>query len=542
LMNTTLLSWFDAGWSLDAAARVVALHHRLRPDDAPEAHEAAAVRDEVHALVRGIMAECGLPDPVLRQTKAHEAPIPDIEGETGYVAEESASVSTAPDAMHRLATMVFGPAGLVVTYNDLTGIAARLTELGDRPGPDGDMWWLDAAVVKVLERGDAGAKPARERWRSADAVAICVRRYADPVVEIPHELNPLATPATYLSRAMVLVLDVALARVRAKAAEAAAAAAALEEEVRRRARQSVGLPRPLTRIMTSGAVSDGDRRLVVESNKGRVTVAQGPRIVLPAKALDPMHGLVAAELARMAHRQWQGLVDNASELVFPVGRDALRERFGETGGADELLGLMRDLMAFEVEGFRLVEAVNLRKDTRHSDTGRKALVMRVVVGVPLAPGSLFRKLEDHGIEWPDGERWFSPVLPQHAGGLLERRLWKRERHAVEVVVPSLLMDRRAEYADQGVRPAELAEELAFLTGFNGREATALLERLANQHRGQGELLPVFEPVAARANRYRLGQAYHEAHTMIVGAAEVTEKAQRGAARSHHARRGGRKKS
>jgi hypothetical protein len=249
-----------------------------------------------------------------------------------------------------------------------------------------------------------------------------------------------------------------------------------------------------------------------------------------------MHGLVAAELARMAHRQWQGLVDNASELVFPVGRDALRGRFGETSGADELLGLMRDLMDFEVEGFRLVEAVNLRKDTRHSDTGRPALMMRVVVGVPLAPLSLFRKLEDQGVEWPHGERWFSPVLPQHAGGLFK----KRERHAVEVVVPSLLMDRRIEYADQGVRPAELAEELAFLTGFNGREATALLERLANEHRGQGELLPVFEPVAARADRYRLGKEYREAHTMIVEAAGVTEKAQRGAARSHNARR--RKKS
>jgi hypothetical protein len=253
-----------------------------------------------------------------------------------------------------------------------------------------------------------------------------------------------------------------------------------------------------------------------------------------------MHGLVAAELARMAHRQWQGLVDNASELVFPVGRDALRERFGETGGADELLGLMRDLMAFEVEGFRLVEAVYLIKDAHHSHTGRKALMMRVVIGVPLAPGSLFRKLEDQGVEWPHGERWFSPVLPQHAGGLLKNQHKKRERHAVEVVVPSLLMDRRAEYAEQGVRPAELAEELATLAGFDGREATALLERLANQHRGQGELLPVFEPVAARADRYRLGKAYHEAHTMIVEAAGVTEKAQRGAARSHNARR--RKKS
>jgi len=217
-----LLSWFDAGWSLDAAADVVQLHQRLRPDKAPTAEEAAAVRDEVNALVRGIMAECNLPAPVRRETRASEAPHPTIEGAMGMVGEENLNVSSDSTAVRRLASVTMFAGGMAVTYNDLTGLAERLAELAESPGPAGDMWWLDAAVVKVLERGEAAAEKARARWRKvnkANAATKCAWRFTQPLVEIPHELSQ--APTTYLSRAMAVVLDVALERVRERERERA---------------------------------------------------------------------------------------------------------------------------------------------------------------------------------------------------------------------------------------------------------------------------------------------------------------------------------
>ena len=116
---------------------------------------------------------------------------------------------------------------------------------------------------------------------------------------------------------------------------------------------------------------------------------------------------------------------------------------------------------------------------------------------------------------------------------MQRKDRYRERHAVEVVLPSLLLDRRVEYATEGVKPHELADELAALTGFRTKEAATLLDRLGkgDTQTGQAVLAPVLEPVEPRADRYRLGATHTDAHTMLMAAAEKTERSRRGAAAS-----------
>ena len=411
MMRATLLSWFDAGWSLDAAARVVSVHQRVRPEHAPEAHEAAAVRDEVHALVRGIMAECGLPAPVQRQTNAHGAPPPEVaamnlppplqwapEGATQPDTEGAGdvvggSISSAPDAMRRLASIVMYPDGMRVTYNDLTGMAARLAELAESPGPAGDMWWLDAAVVKVLERGETGAEKARERWRKANAAMRCAWRYTRPLVEFPPELNTFGTPVTDLSAAMALVLDVALVRVRMRAealeeARQREAAKALEEAARR----GVAVVRP---------VAEG---LMAMSPQQTLRGIEGPAPVaavdgrvfgrIDANVAEHVHLLASVPgqrlvvwLAREGHRRLSQLEPEARLVRFESGSVDLRELFG---GAKDTpwLDIIRAGAGFRFEHDRREFGALWTYDTPIDPADRRRKPIHMVIGTAILPGKV----------------------------------------------------------------------------------------------------------------------------------------------------------
>jgi hypothetical protein len=319
---------------------------------------------------------------------------------------------------------------------------------------------------------------------------------------------------------------------------AAATKLARDEEARRaeilraeRAGKHPAMPRLLTRTLQGNAKVDDANDTRVVTLDGRLTLATGPRIRLPVTPLEPIHGVVAAWLARMAHRQWQQLDDSPNELVFKAGREALRGQFGDLSAGD-LLVLLEDLQRVEVEGFRLIDAVNEVHGEKVT-TGRPVTMLRVVVGVPLAPLSLLAKLKDQGVRLPASASWYSPVLEPWTGGHMQRKDRYRERHAVEVVLPTLLLDHRVEYATEGVKPHELADELAALTGFRTKEAADLLDRLGkgDTQTGQAVLAPVLQPVEPRADRYRLGPAHADAHTMLMAAAGKTQQSQRGAVAS-----------
>jgi hypothetical protein len=298
-----------------------------------------------------------------------------------------------------------------------------------------------------------------------------------------------------------------------------------------RAGKHPAMPRVLSRTLQGNAKADDADNTRVVTLDGRLTLATGPRIRLPVTPLEPIHGVVAAWLARMAHRQWQQLDDSPNELVFKAGREALRGQFGDLSAGD-LLVLLEDLQRVEVEGFRLIDAVNEVHGEKVA-TGRPVTMLRVVVGVPLAPLSLMAKLKEQKVKLPASASWYSPVLEPWAGGHMQRKDRYRERHAVEVVLPSLLLDRRVEYATEGVKPHELADELAALTGFRTKEAADLLDRLGkgDTQTGQAVLAPVLQPVEPRTDRYRLGAAHADAHTMLMAAAGKTERSRRGAAAS-----------
>jgi hypothetical protein len=324
---------------------------------------------------------------------------------------------------------------------------------------------------------------------------------------------------------------------------AAATKLARDEEARReaertetlraeRAGKHPAMPRLVTRTLQGNAKADDADETRIVTLDGRLTLATGPRIRLPDTRLEPIHALIAAHIARMAHRQWQQLDASPNELVFKAGREAMREHFGGLGSADDLLNKLYDLQGVSVEGFRLIDAVNLVHGEKVT-TGRPVTMVRVVVGVPLAPLALMAKLKDQKVKLPASEKWYTPVLEPWAGGHMQRSERYRERHAVEIVLPSLLLDRRVEYATEGVKPRDLADELASLTGFRSKEAADLLDRLSkgDTQTGQTVLAPVLQPVEPRADRYRLGAAHADAHTMLMAAAGKTQRSQRGAVAS-----------
>lgn len=403
----------------------------------------------------------------------------------------------------------------------------------------GDMLRADRALLDVAgpylapsdrENVEQGA---RARWAAFNDIG--------PVTWLPGPLGDWDTAVDDMNaKRLVLLwrrwLDETPAAV---LVNAASGKLALDEEARRaeilraeRAGKHPAMPRLLTRTLHGNAKADDADDTRVVTLDGRLTLATGPRIRLPDTRLEPIHALVAAHLSRMAHRQWQQLDDSPNELVIPAGRAALRAQLGDLAGADELLKILDDLQGVSVEGFRLLDAVNVVHGEKVA-TGRPVTMLRVVVGVPLAPLALMAKLKDQGVKLPASALWYSPVLEPWTGALMQRKDRYRERHAVEVVLPSLLLDRRVEYATEGVKPHELADELAALTGFRTKEAATLLDRLGkgDTQTGQAVLAPVLEPVEPRADRYRLGATHTDAHTMLMAAAEKTERSRRGAAAS-----------
>lgn len=535
--TSELLGWFSPAWSAGASAHVVGMWPLLQPDilagqSPPE------VEGELRSIIRAIMEQAGLPEPTLHTNVPFPFPTNASDGEV--------SLSQVPNAPLQMTELILGAEFMRVSYHDARPTLARLETLGGAEVEGA--WWLDAACCRATKATEAAWKKVRQRWAD-ETLANHEARYttiapevSDAIQTIPHQWVTLTFAPAFASGMMRTVLKQAVARVKARRDAERAAAVAEEKALRvtaeeraklleERAGQYPGMPRVLTRTMTGVARPDGDRRFIVESDAGRITVANGPRIILPKEQLKPFHGVIAAQLARMAHRAWQSGEANSSELVFQVGRDALRDQFGDvTGGAHGLLKFVLDLTEFEVEGFRLIDAANLFEGKRVG-SGRPATMMRVVVGAPLSPGSLFAKLRDNKVEWPDGERWFSPVLPQYFGGVLEPKHRMRERHAVEVVLGSLLMDRREAYATEGIRPVELADELGHLTGFKTADAERLLEHATNTHTGQGKLVSIFQPVGDGSDRYQLGAAYVDAHTMILGAAGRSEQKRSAAAKS-----------
>jgi hypothetical protein len=410
----------------------------------------------------------------------------------------------------------------------------------------GDMLRADRALLDVvgayLADGDRETveRGARTRWNKFQA--------AGPVTWLPGPYGEGDTAvdeadAKRLARLWRCWVDGTNAKTVTIAAQTKLARAARDEEVRReaeraeilraeRAGKHPAMPRLVTRTLQGNARADDADGTRIVTLDGRLTLATGPRIRLPDTRLEPIHALVAAHIARMAHRQWQQLDASPNELVFKAGREAIREHFGGLGSADAMLKILGDLQGVSVEGFRLIDAVNLVHGEKVA-TGRPVAMVRVVVGVPLAPLALMAKLKDQKVEMPASEKWYTPVLEPWTGGHMQRAERYRERHAVEIVLPSLLLDRRVEYATEGVKPRDLADELASLTGFRSKEAADLLDRLGkgDTQTGQAVLAPVLQPVEPRADRYRLGAAHADAHTMLMAAAGKTQQSQRGAVAS-----------
>jgi hypothetical protein len=173
-----LIFWFTPAWLPDHATGAIETTRQQAPELAPEAHEAAAVRDEVHALMRGIMEACGIPQPTMQRRAVIVQDTPDEHGtmRRGFTVDTSNGgpwmtkiVGWGPETDHVEAEMW-----------DLGPASARLAELGEGAGPAGDMWWLDAAVVKVLGLDDNAADTARRRWAAGECLPWYLEDLANP--------------------------------------------------------------------------------------------------------------------------------------------------------------------------------------------------------------------------------------------------------------------------------------------------------------------------------------------------------------------------
>jgi hypothetical protein len=393
IQQSALLSWFDPGWSLDHAARVVTEHRQLRPEDGPAENEEAAVRDEVYTLMRAVMEACGLPTPARKESAKmmpHEstvkavgmdAALNNVVGELHLRMLDNARKGLFANV--RWAGVSVHPDGASVLYDDLTPLAERLAELAESAGPDGDMWWLDAAVVKVLELGEKATEDARKRW-AEDGAQGCAEKY-------------IAAPATHTSKAAGVVFRVALQRVRARAAKA------LEEAAHR----GVAVVRPVAAGLLAMSPQQTLRGIEgpapVATVDGRVFGRIDADVAEHVHLLSSVPGLrLITWLARQGHRNVTSRAVDPRLVQFDGGAADLRELFG---GAKDTpwLDILRAGAGFRfVHGGREFSALwGLEQPEHPADRRRKPI--QIVILTPLLPGFV------HGITDREARR-LVPVL------------------------------------------------------------------------------------------------------------------------------------
>lgn len=324
---------------------------------------------------------------------------------------------------------------------------------------------------------------------------------------------------------------------------AAKEAEAREERVRK-------VPVPSMSGLMAAAVAGLGRQGETPTLRGQAAgiVAYEPGAwVRLAEADGDTAGVLAAWLARVAHRQWLEGVGQPDRVEVVASRESLKKMGlgGDTSRSpaevlEAALALLASVRLMGNDGDKQKGTGHLVLDVLRADKrapsekgGRPSSVYVVSLGWPLIPTQLEALAAERGFTIPRELVWYGPVLePAWAPLTGNTRTQRTQCLAYSVGAGQWLVSRREEYAELGGVRLDTLRPFLQSMGLYHRSHASLADDVAAQWRtappqpklpGFGPKGPLLVPTKVDGV-YRLGPDYKAQEALVIRNADVTAKA------------------
>lgn len=242
------------------------------------------------------------------------------------------------------------------------------------------------------------------------------------------------------------------------------------------------------------------------------------------KQVSPAHMVLATQhIVAASHAEW--LQGGSGELVFiPSGEKALRE-LGLRGADIHQILLALEAIKYaqrsDFPGFELVSNI-AETEKQLNDTGRPTKGYVFSVGIPLRPVAVRWELERQKIKIPADYAWSVPLMnAMNMPTVGNPNTLSNERAFNAMHLTQFAIENRTEYADRGIKLAELIDAGAEVYGFTAAHRRKLANSLTGRLKDQSDLFAPFEIVGD--DRVQFSEHYSDVHQNILSAAGHTER-------------------